>query len=268
MAVYDLGTPVALGVTVRDANGIPANATSVVATIEQPDGTFITPAVTNPDDGLYQVTLTPSQSGRFVIRWLAQGVNASSYMDEFKVRSSALVAPFSFQDAKDYLNLKHTVDEDELRRFIDTASAKMERYLRRIIGRRTFTDTFSGGQMEHFFLNATVISIGSVKESGVTLDPTSYVLDSMGFSIRRTDGQVFERGLFNIEITYVAGYADPPADVVHGTLDLLRHLWDTQRGPTSVLASSTSDDYDSRSTYSLPRRVRELVDDYRLSITA
>lgn len=268
MAVYDLGTPVALGVTVRDADKLPANATSVVATIEQPDGTFITPTVSNTGAGLYQVTVTPNQSGRFVIRWVAQGVNASSYMDEFKVRSSALVAPFSFQDAKDYLNLKHTVDEDELRRFIDTASTKMERYLRRVIGRRTFVDSFSGGQVEHFFKNGTVISIASVKESGVTLDPTAYALDPDGFSIRRLDGQVFERGTFNIEITYVAGYADPPADIVHGTLDLLRHLWDTQRGSTSVLATTTSDDYDSRSTYSLPRRVRELVDDYRLPITA
>lgn len=269
MAVYDFGSPVACGVTVRDAAGIPANATSVVATIEQPDGTFITPAVTNSGAGLYQVTLTPTQSGRFVIRWVATGTNASSYNDEFKVRPASLVAPFSFQDAKDYLNIKQSVNDDELRRFIDTACSKMERYLRRVVGRRSFTETFSGGQIEHFFLNRTVLSIASVKESGVLLDPTKYVLDPEGMSVVRLEGQTFERGLYNIEITYTAGFADPPADIVHGTLDLLRHLWETQRGSINVMAAGSDDDYvDPRSTFSFPRRVRELVDDWRLPYTA
>lgn len=268
MAVTDLGQPIALGITVYDADKNPANATSVVAAIEQPDGTTITPTVVNTGEGLYQVTISPTQAGRYVIRWTAVGENASAWTDEFKVRSLDLVAPFSFQDAKDYLNLKRDVDDEELRRFIDTASTKMQKYLRRIIGRRNFVETYNGGYSEIFFKNLTAFNIISITEDGVTLDPSAYVLDPQGFSVIRRDGQVFSAGLANIEISYQAGYSDPPADIVHGTLDLLRHLWETQRGAISVLAPTTSDDYDTRSTYSLPRRVRELVDDYRLPVTA
>ena len=37
MAVYDLGDVVALGVTITNTAGAPANATTVVATITAPD---------------------------------------------------------------------------------------------------------------------------------------------------------------------------------------------------------------------------------------
>ena len=73
MAVYDLGDVASLGITIKDAAGNLANATSVVATITTPDGTTSTPTVVNTSTGLYDVSYTPSTSGRYLIRWVATG---------------------------------------------------------------------------------------------------------------------------------------------------------------------------------------------------
>ena len=86
MAVYDLGDVVALGITITDANGNPANATAVTATITAPDGTSSTPTLSNTSAGLYDLSYTPTQVGRYTVKWVAIGVNASAYADEFSVR--------------------------------------------------------------------------------------------------------------------------------------------------------------------------------------
>ena len=44
---YFLGSQVPLGVTITDANGNPADATTVVLTVTNPDGTSATPSVTH-----------------------------------------------------------------------------------------------------------------------------------------------------------------------------------------------------------------------------
>ena len=52
----------------------------------------------------------------------------------------------------------------------------------------------------------------------------------------------------------------PPA-AAQGVLEILRHLWETQRGAVSVLRRGAADsDFYSTPTYSLPRRAMELLD--------
>ena len=81
MAVYDLGDVVALGVTITNAAGNPENATAVVATVTAPDGTTSTPTISNSAAGLYDISFSPTMSGRHTIRWVATGANASAYME-------------------------------------------------------------------------------------------------------------------------------------------------------------------------------------------
>lgn len=82
---YDLGDPVALSVTIRDAAGALANAGAVTVTIVQPDGTTLSPAVSNPSTGSYATALAPTLTGRHVVRWIATGANASAFTTEFVV---------------------------------------------------------------------------------------------------------------------------------------------------------------------------------------
>ncbi len=62
--IYDLGDVVPLGITITDANGLVANASSVTCTIYLPDNTTVTGTVVNADTGLYNCDFVPSQSGR------------------------------------------------------------------------------------------------------------------------------------------------------------------------------------------------------------
>jgi hypothetical protein len=68
-------------------------------------------------------------------------------------------------------------------------------------------------------------------------------------------------GFNNIKVTYVAGYVNPPMSAKQGVLEIIRHLWQTQRGAINVMGrTQTGDELYTGSTYSLPRRAMELLD--------
>lgn len=271
MAVYDLGDVVALGVTITDVNGNPANATSVVATITCPDGTQVLPTVTNSGTGLYDVSYTPTQYGRFTIRWVATGTNASAYADEFSVRDFTDLGIVSLDEVKAHLNITSETNDDEIRRFIDAASDLAENYVGCILGRKSFTSEKYDGNIDIIRLrNPRAINIISVYENGILLTDKDYMVDPAGQRIiRLASGTlnvpnwygVWAPGVQNIVISYTSGFLISPSAAKQGVLEIIRHLWQTQRGSTSVLGrSQTGDDYYQTPTYSLPRRAMELLD--------
>ena len=188
MAVYDLGDVAALGVTITDAAGAPANATTVVATITLPDGSTSTPSVTNSGTGLYDVSYTPSTSGRHLIRWVATGTNASAYQDDFTVRDGTHLSIVGLDEVKSHLNIPSTNTDldEELRRFVDAASDLAENYVGCVLGRQTFTDEYYDGNVDIIRLrNPRALSITSVYENGTLLSSDNYSLDPTGQRISR-----------------------------------------------------------------------------------
>jgi hypothetical protein len=273
MAVYDLGDAVALGVTITDANGTPANATAVVATVTAPDGSTSTPAISNASAGLYDVSYTPTLSGRHTIRWVATGANASAYADEFTVRDFTHIGIVSLDEVKAHLNIPSTNTglDEELRRFMDAAQDLAENYVGCVLGRQTFTNELYDGNTDLIRLRSPrAISITSVYENGLLLDPIAYRLDPSGQRVARvTTGSIsgpnyfgiFAPGVENIKISYVAGFINPPPAAKQGVLEIIRHLWQSQRGAMNVTTRNQSgDDFYPASTYSLPRRAMELLD--------
>lgn len=85
MAIYDIGDVVALAVAVTDSSGAAADAGAVTATIILPDGTTATPTVAHPAVGSYTTLYTPTTAGRYTVKWVATGVNASAFTDSFAV---------------------------------------------------------------------------------------------------------------------------------------------------------------------------------------
>lgn len=273
MAVYDLGDVVPLGIKITDANGALANATAVVATITAPDGSTSTPTVTNTSTGIYDVDFTPSTFGRFLIRWVATGANASAYADEFTVRDFTQIGIVSLDEVKSHLNIQPTNTDldEELRRFIDAASDLAENYVGCVLGRQTFvSETYDGNTDIIRLRNPRAMSITSIYESGLLLPSTAYQLDPTGQRVSRiTTGSIagpnyfgiFAPGAGNIIISYVSGFINPPPAAKQGVLEVIRHLWQTQRGAANVLTRNQSgDDFYPASTYSLPRRAMELLD--------
>jgi hypothetical protein len=270
---YDLGDVVPLGITITDSTGANANASAVTCTIYQPDGTTTTGSVTNPSTGLYNVDFSPTQVGRHAIKWVATGTNASAYSDEFIVRDFTELGIVGLAEVKAHLNIPSTstTDDEELRRFIDAGSDLAEGYVGQVLGRRTFTDELYDGGTEFIRIrNPKAISITSVYENGSLVSSTAYNLDYTGQRLYRigsgtlyaTNSYGYWTGGFNnIKITYVAGYVNPPMAAKQGVLEIIRHLWTTQRGAMNVMGRQLSgDELYSTPTYSLPRRAMELLD--------
>lgn len=273
MASYDLGSVVALGITITNSSGTPQNATTVVCTVTLPDGTTATPSVTNSGAGLYAIAYSPSQSGRHLVRWVATGTNASAFTDEFTVRDLTTLPVVSFDMALSHLNIPAaSADEEEIRRFIDAAQDLAENYVGAVLGRRTFTESYDGNVDNLRLRNPRAISITSVYENGALLDPSAYQLDPTGQRLYRLTTSslsstafgaygYYAAGVNSVVVTYVAGYTVTPPAVQQGVLEILRHLWQTQRGVTNVMSrTGTGDDFYSGMTYSLPRRAMELLD--------
>jgi hypothetical protein len=277
MAVYDLGDVVVLGITITDATGTPANATAVQATLTAPDGTTSSPSVTNTGTGLYDVSYTPTGIGRYLIRWVATGANASAYQDDFTVRDGSMLSIVELDEVKSHLNIAATnydLDE-EIRRFLDAATDLAEGYVGCVLGRQVFTDELYDGNTDIIRLrNPRAMSITSVYENDTLLSSTAYSVDPTGQRISRiTTGSIagpnyygiWAPGANNIKISYVSGFINPPPAAKQGVLEIVRHLWQTQRGAMNVTTrNQTGDDFYPGSTYSLPRRCMELLDQLSL----
>jgi hypothetical protein len=274
MASYDLGDVAALGITITNSSGTAQNATSVVCTVTLPDGSTVTPSVTNSGAGLYDVSYTPTLSGRHTLRWVATGTNASAFTDEFTVRDLTTLPVISYDMALSHLNIPAaSADEDEIRRFIDAAQDLAENYVGAVLGRRSITETYAGQTDVLRLRSPRAISITTVVESGVTLDSTSYKLDETGQRLYRLTTSTISgsssfgaygfwaSGVNAVTVTYVAGYTVTPPAVQQGVLEILRHLWQTQRGAVNIMnRNGAGDDFYSTPTYSLPRRAMELLD--------
>jgi hypothetical protein len=274
MASYDLGDVVALGITITNSAGTAQNATSVACTITLPDGTSVTPTVTNSGAGLYDIAYTPTLSGRHVVRWVATGTNASAFTDEFSVRDLTTLPVVSYDMALSHLNIPAaSADEEEIRRFIDAAQDLAENYVGAVLGRRTLVETYDGQTDVLRLRSPRAISITTVVESGVTLDASQYKLDDTGQRLYRLTTSTISAsssfgvygfwasGVNAVTVTYIAGFTVTPPAVQQGVLEILRHLWSTQRGAVNIMnRNGSGDEFYSTPTYSLPRRAMELLD--------
>ena len=268
---YDLGDVVPLGITITDSTGANANASAVTCTIYLPDGTSTAGSVTNPSTGLYNCDFQPAQNGRHAVKWVATGTNASAFSDEFTVRDFTAMGIVGLDDVKAHLNIptSNTENDEELRHFMDVAADLAEEYTGVILGQRNFTETFNGGDSVIRVNNPYIISIASLTENDVTLTQgTDFYLDRTAQRIFRigssayfytTAAGTWRPGVQNIVITYRAGFVNPPSLAKQGVLELVKHLWQTQRGSMNVL-NMDNDSYQPATGYSLPRRVEQLLD--------
>ena len=273
--IYDLGDVVPLGITITDANGLVANASTVTCTIYQPDNTTVTGTVVNADTGLYNCDFVPSQSGRHSVKWLATGTNAGAFSDDFTVREFSEIGIVSLEEVKQYLNIPDslTSSDEEIRRYMDAANDLAEQYTGVILGQRSYTSEVYDGVNNGEFIrirNPKVISIDSIYENGSLLPSTAYYVDPTGQRVFRIGSDTiystnsygyWTSGVNNIVISYRAGYVNPPMSAKQGVLEIIRHLWQTQRGAMNVMNRNNSgDEMYSTATYSLPRRAMELLD--------
>jgi hypothetical protein len=158
-------------------------------------------------------------------------VTTWAYSDVFDVRGASIGSLVSLSDVKDSMNIAQsdTSLDTELRGYIATATHIIEHEVG-ACSRRTVTDTFKGTWTQPSLVLRTqpVISITSVTEKGVTLDGTAdYQLTPFGTLIRTIGGggTLYERGWWyginDVTVTYVAGRAIIPANILEAAMRLV-----------------------------------------------
>lgn len=270
----DLGDVVPLSISISDSDGNPANAGTVVLTVTLPDQSTTTPSIANPSPGVYEADYLAVQPGRHSVRWVATGLNAGAYTDVIDVRPADPPMIVSLSAARAHLNLASgdTSQDEELRGFVEAATAVCERYVG-AVAQAAYTETCDGGTsgaaalaLEH----PPVIAITSVVESGTTLTSADYVLHAPSGTLKRVLGDApyrWDPGVGNITVSYVAGRAIIPANVSLAAKIIIKHMWETQRSTAGSRPQLTeSDVIDATSSYAIPYRALELLGDPVLGI--
>jgi hypothetical protein len=246
-------------------------AATVALTITLPDGTTTTPAVTTPSTGRYQSSYKPTQAGTHYVQWVATSVGGVSgedtaHEDSFTVSESTNTF-VSLAEAKSLLNMQDTADDDELLSYLEWACDLAEQIADTKFGRKTYTsETYSTNGSQHAVVlnHKPVISITTVTENGATLSASDYRVDSNGLLYRRS-GYVdypWSESSGGITVTYVAGHAIIPTPVRNATLQILDHLWSTQRNRAGGRPSR--EDYPaSGANWNVPHKARDVLLDYR-----
>jgi hypothetical protein len=263
---YDLGDTVPLTTEILDSTGVLAAATGVVCTVGLPDGTSLTPAVSNPTLGRYTVDFVPTMAGRHTERWTSVSP-ATARSDIFDVRAATPAYIVSLADAKAHLNLPaaSTTNDEELRGFIEACTEVVEELAHEVIVRRTIVERRVLHGARRFALHSVpVISLTSIVDSNGILtwsvgnfdvDPDTGIVSTLvssGYPVLGT-----------VQLIYVAGYQVIPAKYTRAGLMVLRHLWESQRsslgGGQRTRLGGAVEDTVMVAGWSVPRGAAELI---------
>lgn len=118
--------------------------------------------------------------------------------------------------------------DDELARLIPAVQAWLEQECERTFEQATVTEYFHGDDWRDRVIVARppLISITNLWDDparvyATPLDPARYVIDDADAGVIRLDGLTFSRGLRNIKLTYVGGYATIPTDLEQAAIELV-----------------------------------------------
>lgn len=166
----------------------------------------------------------------------------------------------SLADVKEHLNITSGAYDTELSRLMDAATAFVERQVGPVVA-RTITETvFPTGAS--IFLSAPVISLTSMTTAYGY--PSSYTVGNWTFRDRQLIplyGATWTP--YPVTVVYEGGMNPVPADLYEATLDYIKWRWLSQRGPTPLPVPG--DEYAVAPSATVPYRVMEIIDGYRIA---
>lgn len=268
----DLGDLYPITVETRAAPVPPATEGELVTTaavdvvVTLPDGTAAPGSpfsMSENPTGTWQYDYATTVPGLHAYEATSTGAIEGVFSDTFVV-----VAPLgsivSLQEAREYLDFEETDADELLRATCIVASQACEEWTGKTWMRQVVTDEPHGGCGSRLRLRRRpVLSVTSVEENGVAVPGAGYFLNArQGWLYRGTTQGVYDwtSGVENITVTYIAG---PPGGVVpetirRGVLEMVRHLWTTQRGASGFPSQGTDSEWSPGAGYSIPRWVEQL----------
>lgn len=174
----------------------------------------------------------------------------------------------SLADAKKHLNMSAavTTNDTELQAIIDAAEAAIAAEVGPLEPTTITTRVRANGGVLALpvlpVVDLTTVSglgVASLTVADLYVDETSGVVSYLNSTSAVTTGIY--------DVTYRAGRAECPANLLLAVKELVRHLWEPQRGPTSRPGSRASDVAANTlpgAGYLMPFRVQELLAPYML----
>ena len=166
------------------------------------------------------------------------------------------MSALELDDAKKHLGITGATFDAQLQEFIDSAEAAIASKCGPLAATAT-TDQVSASCGVMMLPTCPVLSLTSVTpvDGGAALTVGDLQLDG-------TPGIVRGVPTGRYTVVYSAGRASVPADLLMAVKELVRHLWDTQRGPARRPGSTVSDATSNTipgAAYMMPFRVAELI---------
>ena len=264
----------------RDATGALADASPLTLTVNKPDGTSQAySALAHDSTGLYHQDLPDTDLTVLgAYQWYAVGTVGSFKAvlpsGKFDVFAPDEVTVLSLADAKDTLDIPQatTKYDDEIARKIATIEASLERMTGGPIVNRSITERvqLTSGYTTFVLRKRPVVSVTSITNvaSGATVSTSDLDIDTNSGVIHRKLGWVFVGPYFQsipaFTVVYIAGQGVvTPAAFSEAASVILQHLWESQRGQSSV------PQYGGEETvtlpglgYAIPNRAAELLAPY------
>lgn len=270
--MIDLGDVVTRTITITDAGNNLVDPDTVTCTITLPDLTTAPANVTRTSLGLYQFSYTPTVTGLHRFKWLGTGTNAFGQPGTFLVWPELSV--LSLEDAKNLLTMTENVSDEKIREIVEAATAAVTRWCGPLVPTtvtsrvRSYSGGFPAraaydgaqGYSSSLVLPITpVISLTSIAPLGGTpIDLTGVFVSPAGV-VDASIAQLYTGRFY--DVTYVAGRTSIPTDLYLALVEMLRHLWATQRGagPRSGSQQQTAASNIPGGAYAFNYRVEQLM---------
>lgn len=170
---------------------------------------------------------------------------------------------------KDYLDIENlnTSEDARIEFFINQASDAIERYCNRKFVSQTFTEIYDGRNYDRLLVNQYPIS----SITSIYVDP-SWVFDSTSL-IAATEYQIaneseiryksiFPRGIGNIKITYVAGYAAIPSALEGACLQLVDYLYQQRSDRRAGISQKSKNQENVSFIIDMPPVIKTLLEPF------
>jgi hypothetical protein len=163
------------------------------------------------------------------------GTLVRKFVDAFVVRPADPALLISFAEGKAHLGEQSTLQDEEIRAYLEVATEIVESILGKTLSVRTFTERVRGYTDWSLRLRQTpivsVTSITSIRTPTTTYGPSQLDVDTEWGYVTLLNQGYFVNGPWTA--IYKAGMTNVPARYVGPVKDLLWHMWVFQRGQTA-----------------------------------
>jgi hypothetical protein len=247
----------------------PVDPSTIELHVFLPNGTEVTPPLvvspTGSPTGNFKYDYPTTTVGRMTGYWLTTNPKTLRGFT-FEVLPTDSQNIVSIDDMKVYLNKDVTLhtDDDELYEML-RVSTEIINDRAGTTARTTIVDERKPNGMSLWLSNPPVIQVLSIVPYlyyGAIVPVNFTTLEKDSGRVERLDAFGFFDGPY--KVTYIAGREIMPASLTHASKEIVRHLWETQRGglAQNIVPYDPQDEemfVVSGREYTVPRRVLELI---------